>query len=102
MTVMLRRRAVRALVAALGVALLVPSGPNQVAAVGDTRPPMVSRTTATDRSFSVATYNIRHALSNAVAVADIEKLAGAGADIIRLQELGRAQRRAADRTNVHD
>lgn len=55
---------------------------------------------AEDSTFSVATYNIRHALSDSVAVADIEKLADAGADVISLQEMGSAQRRDAVRARM--
>jgi len=43
----------------------------------------------------IATYNIRHALSDSVAVADVKRLAEAGADVIGLQEMGSRIRRNA-------
>ena len=43
---------------------------------------------ATASSFVIATYNIRHALSDAVATADVTRLAATGVDVIALQEMG--------------
>lgn len=54
----------------------------------------ISATTGTG-SFSVATYNIRHALSDEVATRDTAQLADAGVDVIALQEMSSRMRRNA-------
>lgn len=102
MTVTLRRCRAGALVAVLGAALLAPMASTPVEAAGASRAPTATRTVPTDRSFSVATYNIRHALSDAVAVSDVEKLADAGADVISMQEMGSGRRRSALRARLVD
>ena len=53
-------------------------------------------------SFSVVTYNIRHGLSDAAAVADVQRLADKGVDVIGLQEMGSWERRSAVRARVVD
>ena len=50
----------------------------------------------------IATYNIRHALSDAVAVSDIKTLADAGVGVIGLQEMGSRSRRDAVRKRLVD
>lgn len=57
---------------------------------------------ADDAFLTVATYNIRHALSDAVATTDVQKLADSGADVISMQEMGSARRRAAVRARLVD
>ena len=53
-------------------------------------------------SIVIATYNIRHALADDVATADVARLASAGVDVIALQEMGSAERRAAVRKRLVD
>jgi len=50
----------------------------------------------------IATYNIRHALSDAVVVSDIKTLADAGVGVIGLQEMGSRSRRDAVRKRLVD
>jgi hypothetical protein len=50
----------------------------------------------------IATYNIRHALSNAVVVSDLERLSDAGVGVIGLQEMGSRDRRDAVREQLVD
>ena len=57
---------------------------------------------ATARPFVIATYNIRHALSDAVATADVQRLAATGVDVIALQEMGSRMRRNAVRAQLVD
>ncbi len=57
---------------------------------------------ATASSFVIATYNIRHALSDAVATADVTRLAATGVDVIALQEMGSRMRRNAVRAQLVD
>ena len=52
--------------------------------------------------FVIATYNIRHALSDAVATADVTRLAATGVDVIALQEMGARMRRNAVRAQLVD
>ena len=51
---------------------------------------------------SLASYNIRHALSPATATRDVERLVSAGADVIGLQEMGSRKRRNAVMSAVRD
>lgn len=53
-------------------------------------------------SFVLASYNIRHALSDAVATDDVQRLAESGVDIIALQEMGSRMRRNAVRARLVD
>lgn len=53
-------------------------------------------------SFVLASYNIRHALSDEVASADVQRLAATGADVIGLQEMGSRTRRDAVRAALVD
>ncbi len=50
----------------------------------------------------IATYNVRHGLSDDVAVSDIERLADAGVGVIALQEMGSWDRRQAVRQQLVD
>lgn len=52
--------------------------------------------------FVLATYNIRHALSDAVAAADLQRLADTGVDVIAMQEMGARTRRDAVRARLVD
>lgn len=58
--------------------------------------------TAAPASFVLASYNIRHALSDEVATADVERLAATGVDVIALQEMGSRMRRDAVRARLVD
>lgn len=52
--------------------------------------------------FVLATYNIRHALSDSVAAADLQRLADTGVDVIAMQEMGARTRRNAVRAQLVD
>jgi endonuclease/exonuclease/phosphatase family metal-dependent hydrolase len=92
----LRRR----LLAALTIcgALVLASGTAGLAAPA----PAPRAGAAPASSFVIATYNIRHALSDAVATADVQRLAATGVDVIALQEMGSRMRRNAVRAQLVD
>lgn len=52
--------------------------------------------------FVLATYNIRHALSDSVAASDLQRLADTGVDVIAMQEMGARTRRNAVRAKLVD
>ena len=81
-TLRLRRRLLAVLTTCC--ALVLASGTAGLAAPA----PAPRAGAATASSFVIATYNIRHALSDAVATADVTRLAATGVDVIALQEMG--------------
>ncbi|HET6561112.1 MAG TPA: hypothetical protein VFG72_04500 [Marmoricola sp.] len=91
-----------ALAGVLAIAALVPTHAVAAPKPDSPRPTAVARVKTTSATFSIATYNIRNALSADVAVADIEKLAAAGADVIATQEMGSRMRRDAVRAAMVD
>ena len=97
-TLRLRRR-ILAVITTCGAVVMSASTP-ALAAPG---PAPSTREGATGpSSFVLASYNIRHALSDAVATDDVERLARSGADIIALQEMGSRMRRNAVRARLVD
>ncbi|MDP9443508.1 MAG: hypothetical protein M3P83_03770 [Actinomycetota bacterium] len=64
--------------------------------------PTTGPTTAVPPTFNVASYNVHHARTPDETVSDLRKIATAGADIIGLQEMGTADRRAAVREQIVD
>ena len=81
-----------ALVCAVVCSLLLGAAPLQTSAHAATKGRVAKRTYAS--TFEIGSYNIRHALSDGVAAADVKKLA-AGVDVIGLQEMSSRQRRNA-------
>ena len=97
-TLRLRRRILAVTITCFAVVL---SGSGQGLAATGTAPE--ARTEASGRSdFVLATYNIRHALSDSVAAADLQRLADTGVDVIGMQEMGARTRRNAVRAQLVD
>src|SRR5688572_9075339 len=99
-TLRLRRRILAVMTTCFAVVL---SGSAQGVAAPGTAPALAAGTEASGpSSFVLATYNIRHALSDGVAVADLVRLADTGVDVIAMQEMGARTRRNAVRARLVD
>ena len=91
-----------ALAGALAIATLVPTHAVAAPKPDSSRATSVARQELPTTTFSIATYNIRNALSSSTAVADVQRLAAAGADVIATQEMGSRMRRDAVRAAMID
>jgi endonuclease/exonuclease/phosphatase (EEP) superfamily protein YafD len=94
------RRLSVAATAFLALAVSLPGAGSAASAAPTARNP--ARAGSAPSSFSVVTYNVRHALSDATAAADLQKLAASGVDVMGLQEMGSGTRRAAVRNLIVD
>jgi exonuclease III len=96
----LRRRILAVTITCFAVVL---SGSAQgLAATGTAPAPGAGRAASGRSDFVLATYNIRHALSDSVAAADLQRLADTGVDVIAMQEMGARTRRNAVRAQLVD
>ncbi len=99
-TLRLRRRILAVMTTCFAVVL--SGGAPGLAATG-TAPALGANTEVSGPSdFVLATYNIRHALSDSVAAADLQRLADTGVDVIAMQEMGARTRRNAVRAQLVD
>lgn len=89
-----------ALVCATVGALLLGAAPMQATAL--TAELGKAKRKTYSASVTLASYNIRHALSDEVATADVTRLAATGADVIGLQEMSSRTRRNAVLAAVQD
>jgi Fibronectin type III domain len=99
-TLRLRRRILAVTITCFAVVL--SGGTPGLAATG-TAPALGAATEGSGPSgFVLATYNIRHALSDSVAASDLQRLADTGVDVIAMQEMGARTRRDAVRARLVD
>ena len=96
----LRRRILAVTITCFAVVL---SGSAPGLAATGTAPALGASTEVSGPSdFVLATYNIRHALSDSVAASDLQRLADTGVDVIAMQEMGARTRRNAVRAQLVD
>lgn len=90
-----------ALIGALAASVALGALPLGAVAMSPANAAKAKRTSYSS-SVSLATMNIRHALSDSAARADVVKLAGTGVDVIGLQEMASRKRRDAVMAAVQD